>query len=231
MGGYGSGQWPRRERKRAVEECLVLDAAALEVKEHIAVLQDGRYTGSGQSGPGIVGFTVERGETGWIVRLDGTSDGHVHTPVLNATFSLQSTRPHYGGQRWWFTCPQCGGRCRKVYCPPGQTAFGCRACLGLSYRLRQAQKSTGRALRISRLKATLGAYGYDTAPAAPTPQRPKGMRWKTYARLLGKLRAVERRFWEAEQEWLDNLKKKSTIMQAGELIEAEERNEQLEKEE
>lgn len=50
-----------------------------------------------------------------------------------------STECHFGGQRWWFLCPiprgnaVCGARAKKLYLPPGATAFGCRRCWNLTY--------------------------------------------------------------------------------------------------
>ena len=32
---------------------------------------------------------------------------------------LVSTRPNYGGHRWWFVCPLMGRRAAKLYLPPG----------------------------------------------------------------------------------------------------------------
>ena len=54
--------------------------------------------------------------------------------------SLTRTYPHFGGVRWWFTCPlildgeRCGRRAGKLYLPPGAGHFGCRHCHDLTYR-------------------------------------------------------------------------------------------------
>jgi hypothetical protein len=50
---------------------------------------------------------------------------------------LETTEPHFGGVRWWFSCPQCGKRCKKLYLPPGQWEIGCRLCHNLTYRSAQ----------------------------------------------------------------------------------------------
>ncbi len=58
---------------------------------------------------------------------------------------LQTTQPHFGGLRWWFSCPQlidgkeCGRRVGKLYRPPDQRHFACRNCLDLTYE--SCQKS------------------------------------------------------------------------------------------
>jgi hypothetical protein len=50
---------------------------------------------------------------------------------------LEITHPHFGGVRWWFSCPQCAKRCKKLYLPPGQWEVGCRLCHRLTYRSTQ----------------------------------------------------------------------------------------------
>jgi hypothetical protein len=55
------------------------------------------------------------------------------------TVSLTTTRPHFGGLRWWFLCPlsvegrPCGRRVAKLYLPPAGRHFGCRHCYRLTY--------------------------------------------------------------------------------------------------
>ena len=55
------------------------------------------------------------------------------------TVWLTTTRPHFGGLRWWFCCPlrvegrPCGRRVGKLYLPPGGRYFGCRHCYDLTY--------------------------------------------------------------------------------------------------
>ena len=52
---------------------------------------------------------------------------------------LVTTRPHYGGLRWWFRCPntKCGRRVGKLYMPPGEPLFLCRHCHDLAYQSSQ----------------------------------------------------------------------------------------------
>ncbi|MCI0588408.1 MAG: hypothetical protein L0323_16375 [Planctomycetes bacterium] len=60
---------------------------------------------------------------------------------------LQTTRPNFGGVRWWFACPlaaaysPCGRRVSRLYLPPGGRYFGCRTCYGLTYRSVQERRS------------------------------------------------------------------------------------------
>jgi hypothetical protein len=71
---------------------------------------------------------------------------------------LVTTRPHFGGLRWWFLCPvtvnevACGRRVGKLYLPPGARYFGCRHCHRLTYT--SCQRS-GRFRDVYRLVAAM----------------------------------------------------------------------------
>ena len=46
---------------------------------------------------------------------------------------LVTTRPHLGGERPWFVCPNCDRRVGKLYGRPELKGFACRICLKLVY--------------------------------------------------------------------------------------------------
>lgn len=54
--------------------------------------------------------------------------------IQQQTIRLVRTRPHFGGQRWWFVCPVTGARVAKLYLPPGGRGFVGRRAAGLTYR-------------------------------------------------------------------------------------------------
>ena len=59
---------------------------------------------------------------------------------------LTSTRPHFGGRRYWFRCPgvvagPCERRCRILYRPHWARHFSCRECHRLTYRSRQQHRN------------------------------------------------------------------------------------------
>jgi len=47
---------------------------------------------------------------------------------------LQKTKPHFGGYRWWFTCPICKRRMGKLYLTSKGNYFACRRCCDLRYK-------------------------------------------------------------------------------------------------
>lgn len=57
---------------------------------------------------------------------------------------LTTTRPHWGGERFWFRC-ECGRRAGHLYLPIGETVFRCRPCYELTYQ--SAQEHNTRAQR------------------------------------------------------------------------------------
>jgi hypothetical protein len=65
---------------------------------------------------------------------------------------MVSTRPYFGGRRWWFVCPlivrgiACNRRAGKLYLPPGAKYFGCRKCHDLTYESCQDSHRFDRAL-------------------------------------------------------------------------------------
>lgn len=85
----------------------------------------------------------------------------------------------YGGQRAWFLCPAagCGRRVAILY---GGGIFACRHCYRLAYPS-QRETADDRALRQAQnIRKRLGGTAN---MMEPFPPKPKGMRWRTYARL------------------------------------------------
>ena len=54
--------------------------------------------------------------------------------VTNARIGLVTTKPHFGGVRYWFVCPNYGRRAGKLYATEEVREFACRRCWGLVYR-------------------------------------------------------------------------------------------------
>jgi hypothetical protein len=74
------------------------------------------------------------------------SQGYTFTHIqewMVYTIRLQTTRPCFGGLRWWFTCPllrlreSCNQRLSKLYLPPCGHYYSCRYCYDLTYQSTQ----------------------------------------------------------------------------------------------
>jgi hypothetical protein len=162
MGGPGSGShyhWWRSSTKAVVEECLRLDANSMTRQGALRPglwRPDGTWRwsrGTGREEQTVsIGYEVGTTDPAWPwLRLFYT-----FLPTrerIDYRVSLQTTRPRFGGLRWWFTCPLtlngagCGRRVGKLYLPPGARYFGCRVCHKLTYRSAQEHDKRVDALR------------------------------------------------------------------------------------
>src|SRR5262245_42380521 len=82
---------------------------------------------------------------------------------------LAPTRPHFGGLRWWFVCPQLNRRVRKLYLPLGSRHFWSRRAYELAYAS-QRETKFDRALRRAR-KLCLRLGGDPADDEYPTSRR------------------------------------------------------------
>lgn len=118
-----------------------------------------------------IGYRIEEGAAVLDYSLGGES--------RRQRVPIQRTTCHYGGTRPWFACPQCWGRVAVLFLRRG--GFYCRKCARVAYRS-QSEDAMGRAWRVQRkVEARLG----------PDYERPKGMHWRTYERLLRRVEACE----------------------------------------
>ena len=160
MGGCGSGRFYRWDKKTTVEECRVLDVSRLYREDLLG--WDRRWSGSWIWSDAATGERTS--SVG--MEIDTTDEWHPWVRLfyrftqsgqeVDYKIRLQTTRPHFGGYRWWLTCPlvvrgrPCLRRVRKLYIPPSGLYFGCRQCHDLTYK--SCQESDG---RVSVLKRAL----------------------------------------------------------------------------
>jgi hypothetical protein len=139
LGGYGSG-W-QGSKKATVEGSLVLTASALVRKK--ALVPGAQTAGSwgwtyeGEDGPhATILYEADLRDTdnAWL-RLHYRANGE----AVDYKVQLVTTKPNYGGRRWWFICPivrRDGGpprRVAKLYLPSGSKYFGSREAYALTY--------------------------------------------------------------------------------------------------
>lgn len=170
MGGSGSGarywHWWRPEKKTTVEDCLSLDASRW-MREGIltgASHRLGSWRWKYRSGGGFtVNYEVRTlAANNPCVRLfyswTWTSTGQAES--VDYRVGLTTTRPRFGGLRWWFVCPlvvrgvPCERRVGKLHLPRRARYFGCRRCYDLTYTSNQ-EAHEGEAL-MARVAANLG---------------------------------------------------------------------------
>jgi len=125
------------------------------------------------------------------VRLSHTGTGGSPRAQTDDDYEVRlvTTRPHYGGVRWWFVCLLSDRRARVLYLPKSGTVFASRQALELAYRSQRHAGVKRSHARQRRIWAKLGAnYRYF---GEPPPLKPKWMRWPTYDRLRAELAAAE----------------------------------------
>ena len=120
---------------------------------------------------------------------------------------LEWTPCHFGGRRPGFHCNvysggvYCGRRVAKLY--GNGKLYACRHCYDLRYAS-QREDWGNRALRkAQKLRERLGG---DASLVSPLPDKPKGMHWRTYDGLVGKLKAAEGATNSYMLEWLSRLR-------------------------
>jgi len=155
MGGLGSGDWSRPDKKPTVEESLAVMMGDFRGRVHPH--SAGTFTWTWAAGTkSSIGYSVtwETGGPTITLHYRWRDSEDVRIPIR-----LQTTPTQFKGERWWFTCPlivssvACKRRASKLYLPPGARYFGCRKCHGLTYRSCQeshyAQRLLARLERIS----------------------------------------------------------------------------------
>jgi hypothetical protein len=208
MGGVGSGNWYRFDKKTTTGECDSVDVRYLHRNE---LLKPGswfslRWSRAGRE-TGSIRVAVEgsdRPERMLLLyrRRSGPGDEweDVHEPV-----SLEWTACNFGGERPWLVCPGAGcGRRVAILYGLGKY-FLCRHCYDLVYES-QRENEMHRALR--RAQAIRKRLGGSSNIMEPFPEKPKGMHWETYERLWRQHHEAEMKQLAGMREWLDRLEEK-----------------------
>ncbi len=113
---------PSRGRPRCSDRPLVEDLACVDASQLRS-----------QLGPG-----------NWIDVTTTIPDVKKTTTLIRLT----STKPNYGGLRYWLLCPECGKRMRKLYLAEDDDGrWSCRLCLKAAYRSQYRKSSQSVAVR------------------------------------------------------------------------------------
>ncbi len=93
-----------------------------------------------------------RGTTGLAIFIPA-QDVSVDARIDTQTIAVLTTRPHFGGLRYWFKCG-CGRRVGRLYLPQEQRVFKCRHCFRITYR--SAQTHDQRKYELARSWVAIG---------------------------------------------------------------------------
>jgi hypothetical protein len=190
MGGYFSG---RHDGGPVVEDGWKLDLAhcirrgMIVPGRHVSGSMQWTSTRTGEVTCAI-GYEANliNGESAW-VRLHYTTTKWRTGQKIDFDYRvhLETTRPHYGGIRWWLVCPLSGCRARVLYLRPvGKTTFASRQALGLAYYSQRATVEDRAVERSLKARKKLGVNDTNMLEMPWCP-KPKWMRRHTHARLVG----------------------------------------------
>lgn len=186
MGGYGSSRWNTTSTRRVVEHCSCLDINRLRRQGlfnpgfHYNIYWKSRQ-GKIESSIGLFVRTKD------LVELSYTTNGK----SVKYTVPVEWTPCNYGGERPYFLCPgrDCGRRVSKLYI--SGRYFLCRDCQNLSYKSQREQHADRLIRKKFKIADRLTPEGDTFNAIVPVFFRPKGMREKTYQRLLDEYRELD----------------------------------------
>jgi hypothetical protein len=181
MGGSGSGHWYRWSKKPTTDNFWQFKIQTLKKeglfksRHHCSGSWKWLRNGEVQSAIGYELNSLDEYDS-WIrVHYTNTRTKEPYDYKIR----LSTSRPNYGGVRWWFHCPVrgCGRRVVVLYMG---NVFGCRHCYNIAYcSQNQAahERFTDRAFALAQ---KLGHEG--NVIDGFWGKKPKGMHWKTYER-------------------------------------------------
>jgi hypothetical protein len=209
LGGVGSGNWYRFDKKTTTDECHSVDVRYLHRE---GLLKPGhwfslRWSRAGRETGSIRGAVEGSDRSNHFLLLyryrigPGNEWEDVHEPV-----SLEWTACNFGGERPLFICPGAGcGRRVAVLYGPGRY-FLCRYCYDLVYA---SQRDNAMDRALHKAQAIRKRLGGNANMMGSFPQTSKGMHHDTYMRLFWEHHEAEMKQFAEMREWLDRLEQKA----------------------
>ena len=174
MGGYNSG---RQGSKGTTQGRNTLDVRNWQ-RDHLLIPGhrfSSFWTRNGQPN-GSISVIVNTASVNLIYRHGGDTGQDMNYPVM-----IDWTPCNYGGRRAWWLCPCCERRVAVLY---SGKIFACRQCHQLNYASTRTVPGFKPYERADRVRKRLG---WCAGVASPPGDKPKGMHWKTFLRLMHQL--------------------------------------------
>lgn len=184
MGGYGSGRYGGRPTSEACASFVL--TTTLFARPGLRAGVKATFALTFSTSDERLPLTITLDTTGTTYRFLELSHAGRDRSASPQHYQVQlETSPQpFGGVRWWFLCPRTGRRCTRLYLPLGGHRFWSRQAWGLGYAC-QRETAQCRAQRqaIKTYRALSGEGNWRDG----APEKPKGMRWRTYDRLAARL--------------------------------------------
>jgi hypothetical protein len=175
MGGYGSG---RHSNIDSTDDCRSIDVRKWQRQGLLRTDQSFScsWSRNGKSN-GQINVRLKP-EAMWLSYSCRVRDGDWQ--YLDYAVGLQTTVCHYGGKRYWFSCPAigCGKRVAVLYI--GNKYFACRKCYQLAY---SSQRETVEDRAVRNVDKIRDKLEWEPGFLNGHGSKPKGMHWKTFHRL------------------------------------------------
>jgi hypothetical protein len=189
MGGPGSGNRWRYGTRSTTDEMRSIDVRRWA---RDGVLQPG-YQGNcrwSRNGREIASIRM-RAEKDRVILIYRHRSGDGDWKNEEYPVFIEYTACHLGGSRAWFLCPArgCGRRVAVLY---GGAIFACRRCHQLAYDSAREDAGGRATRRADKIRARLG---WEPGILNGNGPKPKGMRWRTFDRLVERHDAYVHRSW------------------------------------
>lgn len=178
MGGVGSGRRSYYDAKDTTEDSRPLDIRRLQ---RAGVLTPGRWFGwqwtlNGEPVADIQ-VRVDVGRVVLVYRY--RRKGDIDWQDVEQAVRMDWTPCTYGGTRPWWLCPSCGRRVAVLY--GAGKLYACRHCWKLAYSSQNESADDRAARRADRIRKRLD---WEPGILNGIGDKPKGMRWRTFERLV-----------------------------------------------
>jgi hypothetical protein len=198
MGGSGSGKWYRRIKKAVVEDSLRIDVRAWQRLQLLGSTGYFSWCWSNSHGEKQASIGV-RSELTQIVLTYRVQQSNTGWQNVEERVQIVYTACNYGGTRPWFICPNraCGRRTAILFI--SEPYFRCRRCCKLSYASQRESRADPSLRRVQNIRMRLGG-----GPSLMDrfPEKPKKMRWSTYAELREEANRAEMEYLAPMQKLL-----------------------------
>ena len=189
MGGLGSGNWCRWDKKTTTDEVKRIDIRFMKKKGALKQNTTGTMHWSARGQPsGSIRYTCYADYLCIDFKYRTRSDEW--QSVLQRIL-FDRTSCHFGGERLWFLCPSCSKRVGVLY--GVYKLFSCRHC----YQLPYSSQNSGYIDNLIEQKDKLGERIFRHYECGEGWGKKKGMHWKTFKRLHNRYVDYEKR-WRKE---------------------------------
>ena len=200
MGGSGSGRWYRWDKRFTLDDVYSLDIRMLKRRGLLTPGASALWSWSRGAQP--TGSILVVGAQDAVVLVYRVRAHSGPWESRQDIITMDWTALHGGGQRLWFLCPACTRRVALIY--SAGTGFVCRHCIAQPYGS-QCETPQDRSLRTVRKIRTRLGVNHSLLESIHPWDKPKGMHWRTFARLQQQEQAAQMGMWYQMHAWSTRL--------------------------